>query len=254
MRRILARRVSAIVTTGAIAGDVDMIEVRWHPTRRVVAVVAVVAADNVIGVFASRRHAVVTRTASSQDIRVIDREYRIPRCCVVAVLAGICYENMRRNFSSRIGTVVTVDAIARDIRVVEYSRQPCACIVAVVTLLTGSDMRWCFAGCLNTIVAGITATGHRCVVHERNDVPCRRDMAIAALFRRHHMIWRLVGGTHNAAGRMAGAASRLCRTEGRARVAGLATYVYVGTIQYETGTEVIKCLFLAESRYRQQKN
>ena len=121
MRCIFIGRVSAIVTTGAIAGDVDMIEVRWHPTRRVVAVVAVVAADNVIGVFTGRRHAVVTRTASSQDIRVINSEYRIPRCCVVAVLAGIRYENMRRNFASRVGTVVTVDAISSDVRVIKDS-------------------------------------------------------------------------------------------------------------------------------------
>ncbi len=60
MRRILARRVGAIVAAGAIAGDVDVIEVGGQPASCGVAVVAVGAAVYVGQMFAGRYNAIMT--------------------------------------------------------------------------------------------------------------------------------------------------------------------------------------------------
>ena len=44
--RIFAGRVRTVVTANAIAGDVRMIKIRWHPRHGRVAIIAVVSAGN----------------------------------------------------------------------------------------------------------------------------------------------------------------------------------------------------------------
>lgn len=48
MSRVLAGRFNAIVTTDAIAGDADMVEIGRQPTSGCVAVVTVIAAGDVV--------------------------------------------------------------------------------------------------------------------------------------------------------------------------------------------------------------
>ena len=122
MSCVLAGRISAVVAACTVARYVDVIEIRRHPSRRRMAIVTVVATDNMVRIFTGCRHAVMTGPAGSEDIGVIDRRHRIPRCRVVAVLASVGYQNMRRNFAGRVGTVVTIDTIAGDVRVIEDGR------------------------------------------------------------------------------------------------------------------------------------
>ena len=57
---VLAGRIRAVVAACAITGDVYMIEVRGYPTGGRMTVVAIDAADNVVGVLAGCDYAVMT--------------------------------------------------------------------------------------------------------------------------------------------------------------------------------------------------
>ena len=121
---MLAGRVGAVMATDAIAGDVDMIEVRRCPGDSRMAVVAGIAADHVRRVFTDGCDAVVAGTARADDLRMVDGEDRCEHIGCVAVLADVGRLYMRRAFSGGIGAVVAVDAIAGDTHVIEIGRQP----------------------------------------------------------------------------------------------------------------------------------
>jgi hypothetical protein len=61
--RVLARRVGAIVTAGAIARDVHMIEIRWQPADGGMTIITIIAAVDVRRIFARRGYAVMTDAA-----------------------------------------------------------------------------------------------------------------------------------------------------------------------------------------------
>ncbi len=63
MRGVFADSFGAVVAIEAAASDVDVVEVRWQPANRRVAVVAVIVAGNVRRVLASCRDAVVAGAA-----------------------------------------------------------------------------------------------------------------------------------------------------------------------------------------------
>ena len=86
------------------------------------AIVTIITAGDVRRMFAGRSVAVVTRTATTQHLGVIDRERWYPYRWVVAVLANIGRQYVRRVFASRRDAVVTVDAAARDVGMVEVRR------------------------------------------------------------------------------------------------------------------------------------
>jgi hypothetical protein len=88
VRTVLAGRVRSIVATCAVAHDIYVVEVGWNPARCCVAVVTVIAALNMIGVFASCDTSVVTGAATPQHIQVVDCEHRTPGAGAMAVLAG----------------------------------------------------------------------------------------------------------------------------------------------------------------------
>ena len=59
MCRVLARCVRAVMTADAIAGDIDVIKVRWQPANGAVAVIAGIAAGDMRRVLADGSDAVV---------------------------------------------------------------------------------------------------------------------------------------------------------------------------------------------------
>ena len=181
MRRILAGCVRAVMAAHAVARDVDVIEVGGYPPQRCMAVIAVIAADDVVGVLARRDHTIVARTASAQHIGVIYGKYRGPAIRCMAVLADTGRQDVCRRLASRVDTIVARDAIAADVCVVEDSRHPCRGVMTVVALLAGGDMIRRLAGCLHPVVACIATPGHRGVVHERDYGPGRRNVTIRAL-------------------------------------------------------------------------
>jgi hypothetical protein len=120
--RILAGRVRAVVAARAITGDVDMIEVRGDPTGGRVTIVAIVAADDVIGIFASRDYPVMTGAAGADHITVIDRKCGGESVCRMTVFTNICRENVARRFPNCVSTVMAGDAVADDVRVIKNRR------------------------------------------------------------------------------------------------------------------------------------
>ena len=82
---------------------------------------------------------------------------------------------------------------------IENRRRPGGCVVTVVALLAGRDMRRRLARRLHAVMAGVAITRHRCVVHKRDSAPCGSDMAVGTLGGRHYVISRLGRGAHDAA-------------------------------------------------------
>ncbi len=114
--------------------------------------------------------------------------------------------------------------------------------MAVVTLLTGRDVRGRFARGLHAVVTGAAIAFYGCVINKRNGAPRRGDVAVGALAGRQYVISRLDRGTYDAARRVTAGANGLRRTEGRSRVACLATYIEVRAVQHEAGTEMVEVL------------
>jgi len=143
-----------------------------------VAVVAVVATANVVGVLSRCRDAIVTRSAGAEHLGVVNRNSGLECGRAMAVLANVGGLHMRRTLARRGRAVVAADAVADDAGVIEYGRQPGRHGVAVVTLVIRRDMRRRLAGGLNAVVAAHTAAGQGRVIHERDDVPVRRDVTV----------------------------------------------------------------------------
>jgi len=78
MRRSLACCVAAIVAARAIVNDIGVVEIRRYPRNGRMAVIAIVAATDVGGMFAGRRGAIVAGVASACYLRVIYRVRRRP--------------------------------------------------------------------------------------------------------------------------------------------------------------------------------
>jgi len=87
--RVLAGCNRTVMTADAIAGYVGVIVICGQPRNGGVAVVAVIAAGDMGRVFAGRGDTVVTRAATTEDLSVVDRDWRHPHCRAVAVLTNI---------------------------------------------------------------------------------------------------------------------------------------------------------------------
>ncbi len=144
--------IATVMASDAVAGNVGMIEICGNPTRSKVAVRTVIAANNVASILTRCNIAVMTRSATADDLRVVDGESRNEATRRMAILTNRCGENMHGVLSDRVITVVTGNAIADYIRVIKHRGQPCAGIVAIITLLAGRDVIGCLAGRLNTVV------------------------------------------------------------------------------------------------------
>ena len=78
MCRALACCNNAIVTAGTVSSDARVIEVGRRPGGRRMAVVAVIAAQDMVSMLAGGSRAVVAREAGADNLRMIDRECRVP--------------------------------------------------------------------------------------------------------------------------------------------------------------------------------
>jgi len=146
MCRVLAGCLGAVVAADTVTGNVDVIEICRQPAGCGVTVVAGVATGNVGGVLAGRRDAIVTGSAGTGHLGVVDGVHRRKSIGIVAVLAdvGRCY--VRCVLAGRIDAVVTARTIARDIDVVEVGRYPACRRMTVVTIVTAVQVSWIFPG------------------------------------------------------------------------------------------------------------
>lgn len=123
MCRVLAGRFYAIVAARAIAGNSYVIEIRGQPTSCRMAVIAIVAARDMRRMLACRRRAVMARTASTEDLCVVDSIGRRENIGIVTILTNVSCLYMGRNLANGINTVVATGTIIGDTEVVE-SRWP----------------------------------------------------------------------------------------------------------------------------------
>lgn len=135
MRHALADRLCAIVAAGAVAADIDVIEVRGQPCDGRVAVVAVASAGDVVCALAGCRDAVVAGAAGAENLRVIDCGYGHKCHGTVTVFANIACLYVRRALARRGCAVVTTHTVTDYTGMVEDGRQPGRHGVAVVTLV-----------------------------------------------------------------------------------------------------------------------
>lgn len=124
VRLVLARGLDTVVAIDAVAGDAHMIEIRWYPTGRCVAVVTGIATCNVIWRLPGCREAVMTGATGSGYLGMVDDVHRRKRIRVVAVFTyvGCCYVSWV--FSGCIRAVVAARTTSRDIDVVEVGGYP----------------------------------------------------------------------------------------------------------------------------------
>lgn len=122
-------------------------------------VVAVVAACNVRRVFPGRRDAVVTGSAGSNYLRMIDGKHRQKGEGAVTVFADIACLNMGRALANSGGAVVTRYAVSCDTRMIESRRQPACRAVAIIALIIARYVAGGFPRRLCAIVAIDAAAG-----------------------------------------------------------------------------------------------
>lgn len=137
MRKTLAGRFDTVVAAHAVADDVEVVEIGGQPPNRRVAVIAICAAADVSCMFASRRHAVMAGTASTQDLRVIDRGDWNERNRAVTVFADICCLHVCWAFASCGNAVMATDAVPENAGVVKIRREPACRIVTILALVPG---------------------------------------------------------------------------------------------------------------------
>ena len=149
----LASGFDTVVTVETIARNVDVIEVGRQPSSCGMAVVAIVAGGYVGWVLTGRRDTIVTRTARTEHLRVIDRIGGRKNVRVVAVLTYVGCLYMRKILSCGANAVMATDAVASDTHVVEVCRPPADCRVAIFAIIATGYMRWVLAGRSGTVMA-----------------------------------------------------------------------------------------------------
>lgn len=116
-----ASRIGAVVAGHAVADDVRMIEIRWCPGDRGVAVVTIIAARNMREIFPCCGEAVMAGAAAAQHLGVVNRNNRLPHDLAVAVFANVRRLNMCGILSCCTNTVVAANAITENVVMVEDS-------------------------------------------------------------------------------------------------------------------------------------
>ena len=112
------------MTATAVANNTNVIECCGNPACRCVAVIAIVAAGHMRRRLTGCRRAIVTGSAGTDDLCMIDCRWWDPCNYAMAVFADIRGLDMSCSFAGRIGSVVTANAIARDIDMIEVRRNP----------------------------------------------------------------------------------------------------------------------------------
>lgn len=101
MARIFSVYVDIVMTTETVSADAGVIENGRDPQRTVVAIVALVARDNMAGRLARRDRAVVAGAATTGYRRMIHVVNRAPGRCRVAAVTGFRGGDMAGRFHRR---------------------------------------------------------------------------------------------------------------------------------------------------------
>lgn len=224
----------------AAARDVVVIEVGGDPGVRRVAVIAGIAAHDVIRGLACGHDVVVAARARTEHLRVVDSRDGCERRRRVTVLANVRRRDMAEILSGRADSVVTAHAARNDPRMVEEDREPTRGAVAAVALLLRRRMIGRLADALDVVVARRAAAENRVMIHLDEREPCRRSVAIIASFRAQHVIDGFGARLDARSNRMAAHASRRRALEHRADVTGLAIDAQMGAVEPEARREVIE--------------
>lgn len=89
MRGVLADGFSAIVAARTVVADIDMIEIRRYPACGRMTIVTVVAAVDMGRVLSDRRNSVMTRTATAQNLGMVDRKHGREHIGIVTVFTHV---------------------------------------------------------------------------------------------------------------------------------------------------------------------
>ena len=120
----LTCRIGAVVAVHTIAHNIGVIEVRWKPGNRCVAVIAVVTAGDMCRVLAGRSRAIVARSTGANHLCVVHRKGGYPGVRCMTVFANLAGLNVRQVLSRGIRAVVATGTIASDVHVIEVRGQP----------------------------------------------------------------------------------------------------------------------------------
>ena len=135
MRLRLTDLIDRVMAADTVADDIVVIEVRRHPAIGCVAVIAGVAARDVILRFAVDDGIVVAARTGAKDLQVIyahDGQECDGRMAVFADTRR-CY--VLQIFTGRADPIVTTDAAPDHVAVIERHRKPCGSLVAGIALL-----------------------------------------------------------------------------------------------------------------------
>lgn len=133
MRTVLTCRRRAVMTARAIGRYRSVVEVRRYPTAGCVAIGTIVAALNMIGIFACRDSAIMTTDTTALHIGMIDLGCRLPGSDAVATLADLGRLDMLSMLTRRRGAVMATGTVTHHAGVIVGTGSPGNRIVALLT-------------------------------------------------------------------------------------------------------------------------
>ncbi len=183
VRRVLAGGVSSVMAAHAVAGYVDVIEIRRQPGNGAVAVVAIIATGNVRRVLAGRSDPIMAGAATAENLGVIDNHDGHKDVRAVAVLTDVGRLYVRHVLAYGFRTIMAIDAVSCDRGMVECRRQPSRCRVAVVAGVTAWNVCRLLADGSDAIMARAASPDDLCVIHRHHGCEHIRRMAVLADIR-----------------------------------------------------------------------
>ena len=104
------------------------------------AIITVIAADDMGGILACGDGAVVAGTTGAYHLRVVDNVCRRPQVTVVAVLTNFCGLYMCRVLTSRIDAVMAAGAVGHNVSVIKSGREPCCRRMTVIAIVAAREV------------------------------------------------------------------------------------------------------------------
>jgi hypothetical protein len=176
----LTDRFNAIVATNTVSGDRVMVEVGRYPRRCRMAVIAAVAAGDMVGRFTIDDRIIVAARTFTINLRVIDLGDRRKTHRAMAILAKTRRRNVSDTSAGCSDAIVAARATGIDSEMIEKHREPTGGPVAAIALLLCRWMVWRLADALHIIVT-TRATAKDCVViHFDERKPLAGPVAILA--------------------------------------------------------------------------
>ncbi len=136
MRSILTSRIATVVTTDAVARDIDVVKVRRSPGHSRVAIVAGISAADMRWRLAGRDIAIVAGLARSYNLSMINHGGRRPEIHAMTIFTNGGSQYVCIVFAGCVRAVVATGTIAGNARMVEISRCPGDGRVAIVAVVT----------------------------------------------------------------------------------------------------------------------